>query len=352
MEGKYDDSFLIHHTRITIMKKILTISVAAYNVEQYLENTLDSLSDSRYVDKLEVFVVDDGGKDRSLEIAKNFEKQFPQTFHAIHKENGGYGSTVNYSIAHATGKYFKLLDGDDWMDKEGLNKILVKLEQCEDDVVVTDFLTGPSEAELAIVTTKIEDNTVVRVKDHETIYPYGMWALFFKTNILKKSKVKLFEHMLYTDQIYSTVPFLLAETIHFFSIPVYCYRIGREEQSTSKPSRIKHAEEMLCVCDFLYDFYEEHKNGNKYLLSRIASYYILALKTLLLFPLNKDNKMRFVGYELKAKKMHPDIYKEALTRNKWGPILKMLRTTGYSVYPFIKLLYSVYPHIKFPLRKH
>ena len=69
------------------MEKILTISVAAYNVEKFLRQTLGSLTDPRYVDKLEVFVVDDGGRDGSLEIARDFERQYPQTFHAVHKEN-------------------------------------------------------------------------------------------------------------------------------------------------------------------------------------------------------------------------------------------------------------------------
>lgn len=318
------------------MKKLLTISVAAYNVEKYLGNALESLSDSRYVDKLEVFVVDDGGTDKSFDIAKAFEARFPQTFHAIHKENGGYGTTVNYSIARATGKYFKLLDGDDWMDKEGLYSILTKLEQCEDDIIVTEYYTGPSSTELSVIPTRHKDNTIVRVKEYETTYPYGMWSLFYKTEILKKSKIELFEHTLYTDQIYSTVPFAVANVIRFFNIPVYCYRIGRDEQSTSKPSRIKHANEMLRVCDFLYEFYENHKN--KYLLSRISRYYIGAVKTLLLFPVNKENKKRFVDYELKAKNFHADIYKAALTSNNWGLILNILRITGYRTYPLIKFI--------------
>ena len=88
------------------MEKILTISIAAYNVGDYIKNTLDSLVVPEVMDKLEVFIVDDGGTDETLKIAKEYEEKYPETFHAVHKENGGYGSTVNYSIAHATGKYF------------------------------------------------------------------------------------------------------------------------------------------------------------------------------------------------------------------------------------------------------
>ena len=99
-------------------EKILTISVAAYNVEEYIRQTLDSLTDERVIGNLEIFVVDDGGKDSTLDIAKEYANIYPESVFPIHKENGGYGSTVNYSLAHAHGKYFKLLDGDDWFDTE------------------------------------------------------------------------------------------------------------------------------------------------------------------------------------------------------------------------------------------
>lgn len=320
------------------MSKLLSISVAAYNVEKYLKNTLDSLADNRYVDKLEVFIVDDGGKDSSFTIAKEYESKYPETFHAVHKENGGYGSTVNYSIEHASGKYFKLLDGDDWMDRDGLNSILYELELYDDDVIVSEFYTGPNESELRIVTTRAQDKTTIAVKEYETSYPHGMWAIFYKTELLKRSGVQLPEHTLYTDQIYSSVPFSIAETIRFINIPVYCYRFGRAEQSTSKPSRIKHAEEMLRVCGFLYDFFETHKQGNKYLLSRISRYYIVALKTLMLFPLNQSNKKRFVQYEIDMKRNHPELYEAAIKNNSMGRFIKLLRTTKYFAYGLIKFI--------------
>ena len=321
------------------MNKILTISVAAYNVEKFLENTLKSLADSRYVDKLEVFVVDDGGKDRSLEIAKHYEEQFPQTFHAIHKENGGYGSTVNYSIAHATGKYFKLLDGDDWMNCNGMDYILRRLERCEEDVIITDYYIGPSENELKVIHTRNDDNSVIRVKDYETAFPHGMWSLFYKTDMLKRSNLVLPEHMLYTDQVYSTIPFSIAETIRFINTPVYCYRYGRAEQSTSLPSRLKHADEMLKLCSDLMTFYESHSgDNNKYLFSRIARYNIVAIRTLLLFPINNNNLKRVKEYEKQIKEQYPEFYYSAENKSGMGKLIKMLRKTKYLAYWGIKFI--------------
>ena len=85
------------------MEKILTISIAAYNVAEYLKHTLDSIVNNRIVprellEKLEVLVVDDESKDDTRKIAKEYEKRFPGIVRVINKENAGHGSTINRGI--------------------------------------------------------------------------------------------------------------------------------------------------------------------------------------------------------------------------------------------------------------
>ena len=123
------------------MGKILTISVAAYNVENYIRDTLESLVIPELLDDLEIFIIDDGGTDKTLAIAKEYELKYPNTFHAIHKSNGGYGTTVNWSIKNATGKYIKLVDGDDWIDANGLkalvNEAITVFEKEKDPLLIS-----------------------------------------------------------------------------------------------------------------------------------------------------------------------------------------------------------------------
>ena len=57
-------------------EKILTISVAAYNVESYIAENLDSILITDVRDEIEVLVVDDGGNDGTLEIARKYEDGF------------------------------------------------------------------------------------------------------------------------------------------------------------------------------------------------------------------------------------------------------------------------------------
>ena len=96
------------------MKKKLTVSIAAYQVEKYIRKTLSSFIEDGIRDQVEVLIIDDGGHDGTLRIAKEYAARYPDTFFPIHKENGGWGSTVNCGIENAHGEHFKLLDGDDY----------------------------------------------------------------------------------------------------------------------------------------------------------------------------------------------------------------------------------------------
>ena len=122
-----------------LMEKLLTVVVPSYNVEKYLEETLESFVIPEIMDDLEVLIVNDGSKDRTPEIGAAYEKRYPQTFRLISKENGGHGSTINRGIEEAKGTYFKVVDGDDWVDRGGFTELLHRLKTSGADYVVTDY---------------------------------------------------------------------------------------------------------------------------------------------------------------------------------------------------------------------
>ncbi|MBP5288410.1 MAG: glycosyltransferase family 2 protein, partial [Clostridia bacterium] len=87
--------------------KILSVSVAAYNMEKLIRQNLDSFVASRYRDEIEVLVIDDGSKDATPEIAREYEEKYPDTVRLIRQPNAGPGSTVNRGLENARGKYFR-----------------------------------------------------------------------------------------------------------------------------------------------------------------------------------------------------------------------------------------------------
>jgi len=86
------------------MEKILSVSVAAYNVEKFIEKNLDSFVDSEAKEDIEILVTDDGSKDETTNIVKKYETKYPGVVRLIQQKNAGPGSTVNSGIKHATGK--------------------------------------------------------------------------------------------------------------------------------------------------------------------------------------------------------------------------------------------------------
>lgn len=78
------------------------------------------MTDELVSDRLEVIVVNDGSTDGSLDIIRRYEQKRPDLIKVIDKANGHYGSCVNAGLGIATGKYFKILDADDWFDTSAL----------------------------------------------------------------------------------------------------------------------------------------------------------------------------------------------------------------------------------------
>lgn len=59
------------------MQKVLSVSVAAYNVENFIVQCLDSFVDTEILDQIEVLVTDDGSTDSTREIVKKYQEQYP-----------------------------------------------------------------------------------------------------------------------------------------------------------------------------------------------------------------------------------------------------------------------------------
>ena len=121
------------------MKKILTILIPVYNTEKYIKRCLDSLIDESIIDNIEILIVSDGSKDNSILIAKDYEKKYPNSIKIIEKENGGHGSTINKGLEIATGKYFRVLDSDDWFNTSDFVKLVNYLKNDDSDLVVTNY---------------------------------------------------------------------------------------------------------------------------------------------------------------------------------------------------------------------
>lgn len=320
------------------MNKILTISIAAYNVGSYIRATLDSLIVPEILDKLEVFIIDDGGKDDTLAIAQEYADKYPDVFFPVHKENGGYGSTVMWSVEHASGKYFKLLDGDDWFTSESLSKLVKRMEKSDADAFVSNTakaVDGEEAHEMYEFTHELDGKKITIAEAAK--YPVvAMWAYAFKTSVVKENFRPLPLHTLYTDQIYVMYSLCGVKDIEYFGEVIYNWRLGRDEQSNSINSIRKHYREVIDVADIINELYTEKKNsglsgGLPYMLKRAAAYYSNSIAMLLKLEKTSENKKLIVDWEKSTKAKYRDIYDAAAAAKK----LLLLRKSNYLSYKFI-----------------
>ena len=226
------------------IQKVLTVSIAAYNVEGYIEQTLEPFCNEAVADRVEVLIIDDGGTDRTLEIARGYQSRYPSTFVPVHKENGGWGSTVNTSIHRARGRYFKLLDGDDRFDPKTLPVILDQLEKTDVDLVYTPYTEFEDETNRIIrVIGPVADTPIGTVVDAARVAdwaPLNMHASTFKTSVLQDHRICVLEHCFYTDAEYYIKALSFCRSALLLDKPLYQYRVGRNGQSVSPESWKKH----------------------------------------------------------------------------------------------------------------
>lgn len=94
---------------------LISIIVPCYNVEEYLSKCLDSLIRQTYTN-IEIICVNDGSKDRTLEIMESYAAQ-EERIQIIDQKNAGISGARNAGIEKAKGQYIMFVDSDDWVDK-------------------------------------------------------------------------------------------------------------------------------------------------------------------------------------------------------------------------------------------
>ena len=112
----------------------VSIIVPIYNVEEYLRKCLDSLVSQTFKD-IEIWAISDGSPDNSVSIMKEYAKKDSRV-KCIEKENGGYGSVLEYAIKNITTPYFLICDPDDWLKEDAIEVLYKKATTDNLDIVV------------------------------------------------------------------------------------------------------------------------------------------------------------------------------------------------------------------------
>lgn len=236
--------------------KLITFTVPCYNSAAYMDHCIETLLTAG--EDAEIILVDDGSKDDTGKIADSYAEKYPTIVRVIHQENGGHGEGVNQGIRNATGVYFKVVDSDDWLDTDALQKVLAELRAHLNDAEPLDLMMAN------YVYEHVADNTR-NIVDYKGILPEGrvftwqeigkfppsknilMHSVIYRTQLLRDCKLDLPRHTFYVDNLYVYVPMRWVKTLYYLDVDLYHYYIGRNDQSVNESVMIRRIDQQLRV---------------------------------------------------------------------------------------------------------
>lgn len=329
--------------------KYISFAIPSYNSEDYMSHAIESILPGG--EDVEIIIVNDGSKDRTSEIAHEYKNRYPDIVRVVDKENGGHGDAVNSGLSHATGKYFKVVDSDDWVDEDSLHKILAFIKELEKDDKEIDMLISNYvyEKEGAAHKKCIHYRNVLPQDEIFTWDDIGrfrldqyilMHSVIYRTSMLKLSQMILPKHTFYVDNIYVYYPLPYVRKIYYLDVDFYRYFIGREDQSVNEKVMISRIDQQIFVTKTMIDMYHLKNISSKKLRHYMINYLaiMMTVSSILMIRSKKqenlEKKRELWGY-LKKK----DI--KTYLRIRYGILGQTMNIPGRSGRKISSLAYSV-----------
>ena len=302
-------------------EKILSIVIPTYNMEKYLNRCLDSIVLPEILPKIEIIVVNDGSKDNSLLIAESYAKKNPDSVKIIDKPNGNYGSCINAALKIASGKYFRILDADDWFNSSNFIRLINEIEHLDVDMIITnfskEFIDGHSEVPVKN-TDKVPSEQICdfRTFDFEGQgFPYllAMHAITYRTQLLHEIDYRQTEGISYTDTEYCFYPLAHVKNFVFYNFVLYQYYFGHEGQTISSSATAKNKEHFYKLTTDILNYLSDKASNEKIvrkqqymILERIAKCYYTSI--LIFNPEKEEDNAKLAAIDNQIKKQNPDSY--------------------------------------------
>ena len=336
------------------MQKLLSVAIPCFNSQDYVSRAIDSLLPGG--EKVEIIVVDDGSTDDTSRIAEEYISKYPDSVRLIKKENGGHGDAVMTGLDNATGLYFRVLDSDDWLDKDSLLKLLDVLEEMRDpakaaDLVITNYVyekvnegrSHPINYRKTLPTGKIFG------WDEVGKWSAGSYLLMhsatFSTELARGSGMKLPKHTFYVDHLFVCYPMIQVEKMYYLDVDLYRYFIGREDQSVNEKVMLSRMDQQLKVNRLM--LYELNVDSITNKAKRDYLYYYTEIVTqatvsFLLRLGTKEDEQVMQSFLDEIQEKRPAFYEWILGkpfyRHTIGPIRKLPHWFSYPLYRFVYLI--------------
>lgn len=320
-------------------EKLVSICIPSYNVECYLDRCLLSLVSCRHASRLDIVIVNDGSKDSTLEIARAYEQHYPDIVQVIDKQNGGHGSTINAALEKAKGRYFRVIDGDDWVDSKSFDELIDNMlaQNIDADLISSNYYQVFFEDGHTFAWEKKGDSEYYKQYEFASsdfaMEYFAMASAMFKTSVMREAHFSLQEHTFYVDVEYLLFPIPYTRTVMFTPEYVYRYAVGNADQSINPSTFTNLYDHHDRVIRRMLAYYEEHapsmgagqRDYMRSLFKRhlLQSHYLLSL---VWDPDRKRGLSRALDFDRHLESTDPELWKAC---GKLYPAVATARAKGF-----------------------
>ena len=182
----------------------ISVIVPAYNASRYIEKCLDSLV-SQTLRDIEIIVVNDCSKDNTLDIIKEYQKEYPNIILINHETNKGIGRTRNDAIEIARGEYLGFVDSDDYVSPEMFERYYEYAKENNLDMVYAGYYED-HDGELKKIDVSDFEISVLEINPEILVkLEYGPWNKIYRTEIIKKHNIRFPETLKYEDMPFAAI---------------------------------------------------------------------------------------------------------------------------------------------------
>ena len=225
----------------------VSVIIPVYNVEQYLEQCLDSIV-NQTLKEVEIIIVDDGSKDRSREIVDEYEEKYADVF-SIHKEHKGPGAARNSGMSCAHGDYLYFMDSDDCLDINALERLYQVASQEGLDLVLFSGKAFTEDKDLKDIVSRFRYlrtrhlNKVMSGKDGFLLthsdgeYMTSLCIRFYDRSYLKKINIEFNEDIIHEDEDFGFLSLVMADKVEIIGDIFFSRRIRINSIMTSKQGK-------------------------------------------------------------------------------------------------------------------
>lgn len=280
--------------------KLLTYAIPCFNSSAYMDHCISSLLATAVPGEVEIVIIDDGStRDDTAEKADSWHRRHPDIIRAVHQENGGHGEAVNAGLRNATGRYFKVVDSDDWVNEDASRQVLEVLRRHRSDEDCLDLLISNYVYEHQVDGTSkviqyagvLPENRVFGWDDIHHFRPSQnllMHSLIYRTEVLRGCGFELPRHTFYVDNIYAYTPLPYCEKLYYLNCDYYRYFIGRDDQSVNERVMVQRIDQQLRVTRIMIDAVDLAEVDSRRLRQYMTGYLGMMMAICTVFPLLSD----------------------------------------------------------------